>query len=80
VAASATSAQPSRTASPAAATATRPRPTIPPPFTPTTGPAPTQVPVTPPSESTRPCGTVALGAMILSVAGVFRFRRRGKQT
>ncbi len=62
----------------ATATPTKPRATIPPPSTPTPGspvPPPTS---TPKSESTRPCGTIAVGAGIVLVAGVFRFRRRDR--
>jgi LysM repeat protein len=60
----------------AAATPTQSRPTIPPPFTPTTGLPPTPATAAPPSGSTRPCGTIALSAGIVLLAGVIRFRRR----
>jgi LysM repeat protein len=59
-------------------TATRARPTIPPPFTPTTGPTAAPPTSAPSGSSTRPCGTIALSAGIVLVAGVFGFRRRGK--
>jgi LysM repeat protein len=59
-------------------TATRSRPTIPPPFTPTTGPTAAPPTSAPSGGGTRPCGTIALSAGIVLVAGVFGFRRRGK--
>jgi LysM repeat protein len=62
----------------ATATPTRPNPTIPPPSTPTPGsPTPAATP-TPLGESTRPCGTIAVGAGIVLVAGGFRWRKRGR--
>jgi hypothetical protein len=62
----------------ATATPTQARATIPPPATSTPGepaPAPTS---TPSGGSTRPCGTIAIGAGMVVIAGVFRFRRRGQ--
>jgi LysM repeat protein len=61
-----------------AATPTKPHPTILPPFTPTTGPPPPAATSAPSGGSTRPCGTMALSAGIVLLAGVFRFRRRGR--
>jgi LysM repeat protein len=63
---------------PPSATSTRAQPTIPPPATSTPG-APAAPPTSTPSgSSTRPCGTIAVGAGIVLVAGAFRFRRRDR--
>lgn len=57
----------------ATATPTRPRPAIPPPFTPTAGPSPAPPTAAPSGGGSRPCGTMALGAGLVLLAGVFRF-------
>ncbi len=63
----------------ATATVTKPPPTIPPPATSTPG-SPTSPPTaTPSGGGTRPCGTIYVGAGIVLLAGVFRFRRRRVQ-
>lgn len=62
----------------ASATPASSSPTIPPPSTRTPGsPTPAATP-TPLGESTRPCGTIAVGAGIVLVAGGFRWRKRGR--
>jgi LysM repeat protein len=71
--------RPTTTARPTATTTpTKLPPTIPPPATPTPGSPTPPTTSTPSGAGTRPCGTIALGAGIVMLAGVFRFRRRGQ--
>ncbi len=63
----------------ATSTATQPAATIPPPSTSTPG-LPAPVATSAPSDgSTRPCGTIVVGAGFVALAGAFRFRRRRRK-